>query len=104
MCVREIHMASPVAWIRQLSGASLDLSHSDLVRYRCYKRTSVGAQPVHLRICMLLLRRAYTWYMVCVRVCTCACVQRTPLDAVSILSGGVSRAVHGDDCVRYSRS
>ena len=31
-----IHMASPVVWIRQLSGESLDLSHSDLVRYRCY--------------------------------------------------------------------
>ena len=26
-----IHMASPVVWIRQLPGASLDLSHSDLV-------------------------------------------------------------------------
>ena len=31
-----IQMASPIVWIRQLSGASLDLSHSDLVRYRCY--------------------------------------------------------------------
>ena len=31
-------MASPVVWIRQLSGASLDLSHSDLVRYRCYEK------------------------------------------------------------------
>ena len=49
-------MASPVLWIRQLSGASLDLSHSDLVRYRCYNRKSVGARPVHV----LLLRRAYT--------------------------------------------
>ena len=57
-------MASPVVWIRQLSGASLDLPHSDLVRYRCYKRKSVGAHPVHLQICVLLLRRAYTWYMV----------------------------------------
>ena len=62
-------MASPVVWIRQLSGASLDLSHSDLVRYRCYERKSVGTHPVHLQICVLLLRRAYTWYMVCV----CAC-------------------------------
>ena len=57
-------MALPVTWIRQLSGASLDLSHSDLVRYRCYKRKSVGAHPVHLQVCVLLLRRAYTWYMV----------------------------------------
>ena len=57
-------MASPVVWIRQLSGASLDLSHSDPVRYRCYKRKSVGAHPVHLQICVLLLRRAYTWYIV----------------------------------------
>ena len=66
-----IHMASLVTWIRQLSGASLDLSHSQLVRYRCYKRKSVGAYPVHLQICVLLLRRAYT-YMVCTRVCACA--------------------------------
>ena len=44
-----IHIASSVVWIRQLSGASLDLSHSDLVRYRCYKRKSVGAHPVHLQ-------------------------------------------------------
>ena len=76
-------MASPVVWIRQLSGASLDLSHSDLVRYRCYKRKPVGAHPVHLQICVLLLRRAYTWriYGVCVGgggsggcVCGCVCV------------------------------
>ena len=64
-------MASPVVWIRQLSGTSLDLSHSNLVRYRCYKRKSVGAHPVHFQICVLLLPRAYTkitWYMVCVCV------------------------------------
>ena len=24
----------------------------------------MGAHPVHLQICVLLLRRAYTWYMV----------------------------------------
>ena len=48
-------MASQVVWIGQLSGASLDLSHSDLVRYRCYKRKSVGAHPVHLQICVLLM-------------------------------------------------
>ena len=35
-----IHMASQVVWIGQLSGASFDLSHSDLVHYRCYKRKS----------------------------------------------------------------
>ena len=66
-----VDMASPVVWIRQLSGASsLDLSHSDLVRYRCYKRKSVGAHPVHLQICVLFLRRAYTWYIHgCVREC-----------------------------------
>ena len=52
-------MALPVVWIIQLSGASLDLSHPDLVRYRCYKRKSVGAHPVHLQTCVLLLRRAY---------------------------------------------
>ena len=84
-----IHMASPVVWIRQLSGASLDLSHSDLVRYRCYKRKPVGAHPVHLQICVLLLRRAYTWRIygvcvwggggggvvdVCVDVCVCVCL------------------------------
>ena len=77
-------MASPVVWIRQLSGASLDLSHSDPVRYRCYKRKSEGAHPVHLQICVLLLQRAYTWYMVCVCVrvcvyvfvCVCVCVCR----------------------------
>ena len=40
-------MASPVVWITQFSGASLGLSHSDLVRCRCYKRKSVGAHPVH---------------------------------------------------------
>ena len=79
-------MTSPVVWIRQLSGASLDLSHSDLVRYRCYQRTSVGGHPVHLQICVLLYRRACTWYMVhgvfvCMRarvhayvsVCMCLC-------------------------------
>ena len=58
-------MASPVVWIRQLPGARLDLSYSDLVRYRGYKRKSVGAHPVLLQICVLLLRRACTWYMVC---------------------------------------
>ena len=44
-------VASQVVWIGQISGASLDLSHSDLVRYRCYKykRKSVGAHPVHLK-------------------------------------------------------
>ena len=68
-------MVSPVVWIRQLSGASLDLSHSDLARYRCYKRKSVGAHPVHLQICVLLLRRAYTWYVVCVCGCACQLVQ-----------------------------
>ena len=52
-------MALPVVWVIQLSDASLDLSHSDLVRYRCYKRKSVGAHPVHLQTCVLLLRRAY---------------------------------------------
>ena len=76
-------MASPVVWIRQLSGASLDLSHSDLVRYRCCKRKSVGAHPVHLQICVLLLQRAYTWYrlsgtwcvyIVLLCVCVCVCV------------------------------
>ena len=67
------HMASQVVWIGQFSGASLDLSHSDLVRYRCYKRKSVGAHPVHLQICVLLLRRAYTWYQeyITPRVCNC---------------------------------
>ena len=71
-----IHMASPVVWIGQLSGTSLDLSHSDLVRYRCYKRKSVGAHSLHAQISALLMRRAYTWYMVCVCVCVyvCACV------------------------------
>ena len=42
-----ILIASQVVWIRHLSGISLDLSHSDLVRYRCYNRKSVGALPVH---------------------------------------------------------
>ena len=86
-------MASPVVWIRQLSGASLDLSHSDLVRYRCYKRKSVGAHPVHLQICVLLLRRAYTWYIVCVcaraRVCVCVCnVQCAPCGGDQVCIGG----------------
>ena len=45
-------MAPQVVWIGQLSGASLDLSHSDRVRYRCYKRKSVGAHPMHLQICV----------------------------------------------------
>ena len=65
-----IHMGPQVVWSRQLSGASLDLSHSDLVRYRCYtyRRKSVGAHPAHLQIWVLLLRRAYTWYMVCLCV------------------------------------
>ena len=53
---RSIHTAMPVVWIRQLSGASLDLSHSDLVRNRCNKRTSEGAHSVHLQICVLLVR------------------------------------------------
>ena len=34
-------------------------------------RKSVDAHPVHLQICVLLLRRAYTRYMVCVCVCVC---------------------------------
>ena len=71
-------MASPVVRNRQLSGASIDLSHSDLVRYHCYKRTSMGAHPVHLQICVLLLRRAYTLYIhgvcMCVRVNVYGCV------------------------------
>ena len=65
MCVF-VYVLSQVVWIGQLSGTSLDLSHPDLVRYRRYKRKSVGAHPVHLQTCVLLLRRAYTWYMVCV--------------------------------------
>ena len=32
---------------------------------------SVGAHPVHLRICVLLLRRAYTLWCACVCVCVC---------------------------------
>ena len=51
-------MASQVVWIGQLSGTSLGLTHSDRVRYRCYKRKSVDAHPVHLQICVILLRRA----------------------------------------------
>ena len=54
-------MASPVVWIRQVSGTSLDLNYSDLVRHRCCKRKSVGAHPVQLQICVLLLQLAYTW-------------------------------------------
>ena len=53
-----IHMTSQVVWMGQLPGTCLDLLHSDFVRYRCYKRKSVGAHPVHLQICVLLLRRA----------------------------------------------
>ena len=57
--------------ITQLSGASLDLFHADLVCYRRYKRKSVGVNPVHVQICVLLLRRGYMvkWYMMCVCVC-----------------------------------
>ena len=42
-------MASTVVWIRQLSGESLDLSHSDLVRYQCYKRKSISSAFTDLR-------------------------------------------------------
>ena len=75
-------MALPVVWIIQLSGASLDLSHSDLVRYRCYKRKSVGAHPVHLQTCVLLLRRAYAWY-----VCACVCVYASVIRGSSSIQG-----------------
>ena len=52
LCRARVHwwsilIASQVVWIRQLSGTSLDRSHSDLVRYRCYKRKFVGVPPVH---------------------------------------------------------
>ena len=57
-------MASPVLWIRQLSGASLDLSHSDLVRYRCYNRKSVGRASLATGVYMI----HGTW---CVCVCVC---------------------------------
>ena len=71
---REFHttIVEPIMWSRQLSGATLDLSHSDLVHYRCYKRKPVGAHP--LQTCVLLLRQAYTWYMVCVCVYVCMCM------------------------------
>ena len=84
-------MALPVVWVRQLSGASLDHFHSNLVGYRCYKRKSMGVSPMHLQICVFLLRWAYAWCMVhvcvwgggggvrvfvsvCVFVCVYACV------------------------------
>ena len=75
-------MALPVVWIIQLSDASPDLSHSDLVRYRCYKRKSVGAHPVHLQTCVLLLRRAYAWC-----VCECVCVYASVISGSSSIQG-----------------
>ena len=61
-------MASPVVWFRQLSGASLNLSHSDLVRYRCYKRTVGEHQCICRFACFSCDGRLHgTWY-----VCVCA--------------------------------
>ena len=37
------------------------------IRYRCYKRKSVGTYPVHLKMCVLFSLRAHTWKIV--RVC-----------------------------------
>ena len=39
------------------------------ISYCSYTRKSVGAHPIHLQICVLLLQRAFTWYMVCGRMC-----------------------------------
>ena len=74
-----IFIASQVVWIRQLSGTSLDLSHSDLVRYHCYKRKSVGAPPVHFAdLRAFLVTGVYMVHGVyactCVCVCVCVCV------------------------------
>ena len=71
-------MASPVVWIRQLSGASLDLSHSDLDRYRCYKRKSEGAFA-DLRASLAtdtwyMVHDVCMWVLVCALVCVCVCV------------------------------
>ena len=57
-------------WLRRLdlSGASLDLAHSDLIRYRCYKRTFFcGCTSSAFADLRASLATAYTWYMVCVR-------------------------------------
>ena len=72
-------MALPVVWVIQLSDASLDLSHSDLIRY---KRKSVGAHQVQLQTCVLLLRRAYAWY-----VCACVCVYASVISGSSSIQG-----------------
>ena len=39
------------------------------IRYRCYKRKSVGAHPVHLQICVLFLVTG-----VCGTRCVCVCL------------------------------
>ena len=70
-------MASPVVWIRQLSGASLDLSHSGLVairenlwvhiqctcRFACFSCDGC----IHGTWCVCVCAR------VCVRACVCVC-------------------------------
>ena len=67
----------------------------------------MGAHPVHLQICVLLLRRAYTWYMVCVCVCVCVYVcgdvhtkiriwnwpQQPPLSAASVESSALDQGI-----------
>ena len=55
----------------------------------------MGAHPVHLQICVLLLRRAYTWYMVCVCVCVCVCVRAR---ACACTSACVPACLHLSAC------
>ena len=80
-------MASPGSvWIRQLSGASLVLPHSDVVRYRCYKRKSVGCTSsaladlrASLATGVYMVPRVHKPILICtlddtVMVCVCVCV------------------------------
>ena len=52
----------------------LDLFHSALVCYRCYKTNLVGVHPVHLCRFGCFSCHGRTWYMVCGGVCVYACV------------------------------
>ena len=90
-----IHMASPVVWIRPLSGASLDLFHSgsDLLSLLLARENlCMGAHPAHLQTCASLATRAYTW-CVCVCACVCVCVCR--------VGGGGGGEREEERCIMY---
>ena len=85
VCVRVCVCVCVFTWLCRLCGLDCYLALvlicliQILSAIDAIRENFTGAHPVHLQICVLLLRRAYKWYMVCVRgarvqgMLVCAC-------------------------------